>query len=130
VNQDPSVSLDERIRRSLTPLGGDLRIDAFLAVVARERARTVSKNAPPDLRDSQPMRALDDEPGASTAGSGKVRAIGVEADRPTVEDSSKIRAEVDSFMRRDERNDATDGEVADYLESMGRTGFNPEDLPE
>jgi hypothetical protein len=55
---------------------------------------------------------------------------GAETPAPDLADSRKIRAEVDAFLHRDDRKEATDNEVADYLDFMGPTGFNPNELPE
>ncbi|HZE89900.1 MAG TPA: hypothetical protein VE404_10140, partial [Verrucomicrobiae bacterium] len=44
-------------------------------------------------------------------------------------DSSKLRAEVNEFLHRDDRNDASSGEVDDYMDFIGHSAFNPEDIP-
>ena len=67
-------SIDERIRRSLAPLGGPLRIDAFLNLVASERARRAALEAlkerraeeppPPRAEAASPAKAREPEPAA------------------------------------------------------------------
>jgi hypothetical protein len=132
MSQEIGLTLDERIRRELPPLGGALRIDAFLAIMTKERARRVASSAKTaradepstlrrQLREPEPHLA-EPVPDPAPAGS--------EAPAPDLADSRKIRAEVDAFLHRDDRKDATDNEVADYLDFMGPTGFNPNELPE
>jgi hypothetical protein len=52
------------------------------------------------------------------------------AEPPDLSDSTKLKAEVAAFMKRDQINDATAGEVADYKDYMGPQGFDPEQMGE
>lgn len=149
-NADIGLTLDEKVRRSLTPLGGPLRIDAFLAVMRRERARLAAlqaqkmKAAAPAMDSGAGPEGGAVRPGAAYAAGGRGPATeqgsampdefqggmppGEEA--PETTDSGQIRAEVDAFMRRDEVREANQKEVSDFLEFMGPTGLQPDDLPE
>jgi hypothetical protein len=132
MSDEVGLTLDERIRRELPPLGGALRIDAFLEIMTKERARVVAASANAarsdepstlrrQLREPEPLEA---EPA--------VDPVPARTETPATDlaDSRKIRAEVDAFLHRDDRKDASDNEVADYLDFMGPTGFNPNELPE
>jgi hypothetical protein len=107
------VSLEERIRQSLEPLVETLRIDTFLSIMARERARlaaieaqrVTSREESDSLATAKlPLPAVEEEPREAGAG----------------------RDEVDAFMRRDEAQDASANEIADFLELSGG-GFDPAD---
>lgn len=129
MNSEIGLTLDERIRQSLPPLSGPLRIDAFLAVMTRERARLAAARSQAARQTGASVKAQRTPP-LGPAADPSPAARPSEPGAEEVVDSRKLRAEVDAFLHRDERHDATDNEVADYLEFMGPTGFNPEELPE
>jgi hypothetical protein len=65
MSDEVGLTLDERIRRELPPLGGALRIDAFLEIMTKERARVVAASAnaarsdePSTLRRPSPRSIL------------------------------------------------------------------------
>ncbi|MBI3451182.1 MAG: hypothetical protein HY049_19995 [Acidobacteria bacterium] len=127
---DGGLAFDEKVRRSLTPLCGPLRIDAFLGLMSRERAKQMASRA----AVSRPV-----SPGVLTERISAAPAPRAERPRETepaeaapdtLADSSKLKAEVDAFLHRDDRSEASSGEVDDYLEFIGHSAFNPEDIPE
>jgi hypothetical protein len=142
VSGEIGLSLDERIRRSLAPLGGPLRIDAFLAVVVRERslrsqratlearrlraAASGAEPGPDPAGPEEPGRAaadLDPPPGVVSGSIAAFRPGGAEP--AGASDSTKLKAEVEAYLRRDDVTDATSREVADFLDFMGG-GLQPE----
>jgi len=132
MSEEVGLTLDERIRRELPPLCGPLRIDAFLTTMTRERSRASAAKAraargpEPPIRKTAPV-----EPAPSEGESPLESALASpESAGSDLADSKKIRAEVDAFLHRDDRRDATENDVADYLDYMGPAGFNPDELPE
>ena len=128
-------SLEERIRQSLEPLGGPLRIDAFLKLMARERAQKAAleageKEAPP-ARPSRRPPAAAEVPAAENAGRPEREpAPGSDEGLPPLSDSARLRAEVSAFIRRDETGGPTTDDVRDFMDFMGGGGLAPEDPPE
>jgi hypothetical protein len=128
MTSEVGLTLDERIRRSLPPLSCPLRIDSFLAVMIKERSRIAASKAQSvrakSLKDAEKRAPRPERhPGPDAA---PAQDTGPQE----LADSSKLRAEVDAFLHRDDRRDATGDEVSDYLDYMGPTGFNPDELPE
>ena len=132
MSSDIGLTLEEKIRRSLPPLGGPLRIDSFVAVMIRERARIAAERIGKSRTGSAKTPAApagDPAVEESLTGEGPAVSTGPREATPA-DDSGKIKAEVDAFLRRDERRDATPDEVTDYLDYLGPSGLNPGDLPE
>lgn len=112
---ETSMSLQDRLREALTPLGGELRIDAFIALLARERARTAASQKVA----RQAAREAEEEP-----------APPPRAARPAPEpkEAVDLEDEVKAFLNRDEIQEAGDEEVSDFMDFMGDTGFNPDTM--
>ena len=147
------LSLDERIRQSLAPLGGPLHIDAFVALVMRERTRRAQiaaaeaqkrKPGAPAAKPAAPSGAAAPPPTAVAAvpppsapaiaadgaqpgieESGSIPAQ--EQETPDVSDSARLKAEVAEFLKRDEVTDVDASEVSDFLDFMGGAGLVPEE---
>ena len=124
-------SIDERIRRSLAPLGGPLRIDAFLNLVASERARRAALEAlkerraeeppPPRAQAASPAKAREPEPAAGR------RAAPSPQGPAGQSDSAKLRAEVSAFISRDEAEGVNAGEVQEFMDFLGKNALMPDD---
>lgn len=106
-----ALSLQDRLRQSLKPLGGELRIDAFIEMMARERARRAADQA----------AAEEAARGAETAA---IRRRAPKAAPPAAA-GGDLQDEVKAFMQRDEVGDAPKDEVSDFMEFLGDTGFDP-----
>jgi len=103
-------SLEDRIRLSLSPLVEPLKIDSFLALMSKERARIAMEESQRQARVRKQAEAAAPRP----------QAPGAEAGGAVDDDA--LRNEVDAFMRRDEVEEAKADEVAEYLEMVGGGG--------
>ena len=117
------LTLEERIRRSLTPLAGPLRIDAFLALMHRERSRKAAEEARRKRAAEERRMAREPEPAET---SGELPAAEGRAPGGEVDDSAHLRAEVAAFLKRDQIGSTDAGEVADFMDFLGG-GLAPED---
>jgi hypothetical protein len=105
------LTLEDRIRQSLEPLGEKLRIDSFVAVMEKERKRMESqKNMIPKEMDGE-------------AGNAEQR-VQAAVDPPAKENVvASLQDEVEAFMHRDNVEGADANEVSEYMELAGR-GFD------
>ena len=140
------LALDERIRRALEPLGGALRVDTFVSIVARERARRASEQAkkmkPRSSREESGFEGSGEQPAFAFFPD----AAGIPAGDPSndLSDSAKVKTEIASFLKRedpggvrpdevhdflrkDEVRDASKEEVAEYMDFLGPTALSPTD---
>jgi hypothetical protein len=102
------LDIHERIRQTLEPLVEPLRIDAFLQLMMRERARNAAMEAQSTQRIARPEApAAEPEP------------------KPDGDLAASLQEEVVDFMRREDPNGATSSEVAEFMEIMGHGGFDP-----
>lgn len=111
-------SLEDRIRLSLAPLAEPLKIDAFLVLMGKERARIALQESQNQARLRKEAEAPGDEAAAPVPEAGGQAEL-----------ADSLRDEVDAFMRRDEVADAKANEVAEYLEMVGGGGgfeFDPQ----
>jgi hypothetical protein len=128
---DAGLSLDERIRRALAPLNGPLRIDSFLLIVQRERVARAqrsemearrSRQAASRERAQQPRKEAAAPPPAEPP---RDDAAG-EADAD-LNDSARLKAEVQAFLHRDEVQDVDESEVAGFMDFIGSNSLVPDD---
>lgn len=131
MGSDAGLSLDERIRRALAPLNGPLRIDAFLAIVQRERAARAQRSE------------MEARRSRSAASRDRIQRAQAEAAQPSsgeptrdatageggadLNDSARLKAEVEAFLRRDEVEDADASEVAGFMDFIGSNSLVPDD---
>jgi hypothetical protein len=113
------LSLEERIRRSLSPLCGPLHIDAFLTLMHRERSRKAAEEAR-RKRAEEERRAAERAP-KRTESTGERAAATTTGEQAAAElnDSAHLRAEVAEFMKRDRISRSDAGEVADFMDFLG-----------
>jgi len=89
---DIGLAFDEKVRRSLAPLCGPLRIDGFLALMRRERASRRPRGPPrPSGQDGSGDRA--DALRSAPPGREAPEAEPNEGPPENLADSSKLRAE-------------------------------------
>jgi hypothetical protein len=102
------LEIHERIRQTLEPLVEPLRIDGFLQLMMRERARIAAMEAQSTQRIARSeVPAAEPEP------------------KPEGDLAASLQEEVVSFMRRDDPDGTTSSEVAEFMEMMGHGGFDP-----
>ncbi len=115
---EPGLSIMDTLTASLKPLGGMLRIDGFIKLMARERAKKAAEERV--LREA----ALRAEAERHAARKAKVKGNVP----PPAE--AEVTDEVQAFLKRDQVADTNTDEVADFIEYIGDAGFDPDSLPE
>jgi hypothetical protein len=115
---ESGLSVMDSLTASLKPLGGPLRIDAFIRLMARERAKKAAQDRA--LREA----AMKAEVERQAAQKEKAKEKGKLPAQPEVTD------EVQAFLKRDQGETAGGDEVSDFMEYIGDAGFDPESLPE
>jgi hypothetical protein len=111
-----TLSLQDRLRQSLKPLGGTMRIDAFITLIARERSRMAAEQRAAQKAARQAATPEPPPPAAPHA--------------PHVAENVDLEDEVRAFLNRDEVREARKDEVSEYLDLMGKAAFDPDTLPE
>jgi hypothetical protein len=103
VSQDSVLSLQDRLRQSLKPLGGPLRIDGFFSLMVRERTSKAAAE-----------KAARKEAGPK------------EGDAPPAPEAGHLDDEVQAYMQRDQVGGSRDSEVTDFMDFLGDSGFGPD----
>ncbi len=114
---EPGLSIMDTLTASLKPLGGMLRIDGFIRLMARERAKKAAQER--DLREAAMKAEAERHAARKAKAKGNVP--------PPAEES--VTDEVRAFLKRDQVADTGTDDVADFMEYIGDAGFDPESLP-
>jgi hypothetical protein len=107
VSLDSVLSLQDRLRQSLKPLGGPLRIDGFFSLMVRERA----------------SRAAVEKAAQEAA---RKEVVPKEGDAPPAPEAGHLDDEVQAYMQREQVEDSRDSEVTDFMDFLGDSGFGPD----
>ncbi|HKY33388.1 MAG TPA: hypothetical protein VJV23_12685 [Candidatus Polarisedimenticolia bacterium] len=113
------MDLYEKTTRSLEPLGGELFLDAFVAVRGAEAARRAAAVS----GSESGRKAVRQEQAARPAAKAQAARMGGGPGRP-----GSLQDEVQAFMTRDAIEGTDDQEIQEFLKE--RAGFDPTDLDE
>lgn len=117
-------SLEDQIRQSLTPLGEPLRIDSFLGLMMRERARKAGEEARARQQAAQAQApkapvAAPAAPAAPDPG----QTLKLDREKYVPEEGENLDDEVKAFMARDEVEDSSRDEVSDFIDMLGGSAY-------
>ena len=123
------MDIYERITRMLTPIGGELIVDAFMDEA--ERARLAQREE--KRRMEEPAQRF--QVAAAAAGEQSIEEIALipepEEQRPPgqaedLSDSGRLRLEIQEFMSRENAQQAEDDEIREFMKE--RSGFDPSEM--
>ena len=120
------MDIYDRLTRMLTPIGGQLVIDAFMDEAERGRRAQRTRTEEP------PQRA---QVATAAAGGTSVDEIALTPDLQealppkepdSLTDTGRLRLEVQEFMSRENARSAEDDEIREFMKE--RSGFDPSEM--
>ena len=109
MSMDTVLSLQDRLRQSLKPLGGQLRIDRFIPLMVRERATRAAAEKAAAVAAQQEARKDEAQPQA--------------ASENTEPSPDPMGGGVQEFLQQDQVSESDQNEVTDFMKFLGDSGM-------